>query len=129
MKTITTGKKIFYLASPYSHAEESVMIERFQAAEEAAVKLLKLGIYVFAPIPYNHPWKKYGLPPEFTFWEEFDKTYIDKLDGVIVLTIPGWDASRGVKAEVEYAESKGMPVYFISPEDIKSGTVLNQVKN
>lgn len=113
---------LYYLASPYTHPDPSIKKARADAVTEAAVDLLRHGVYVFAPISYNEPWEKYNLPGDWNFWSEFDKTFVSRCDGgIIVLMIDGWDKSVGVTAEIEFAKSIGLPVYYASPEQIKTG--------
>lgn len=112
-------KPIYYLASPYTHADASIRKHRAELATEAAVKLLHLGIFVFAPIPYNEPWEKYNLPGDWAFWADFDKSFVERCDGgLIVLMLDGWDKSTGVTAEIEFAKSLGRPVYYVTMEQI-----------
>jgi nucleoside 2-deoxyribosyltransferase len=111
-------QKLYYLASPYSHSDEDVMLDRYQKAEIAAVELLKRGIHSFAPIPYNHPWKKYSVPGDWPFWEAFDKNFVERCDAVLVLTLDGWDKSVGVAAEIAFANEIGIPVYYITFEEV-----------
>lgn len=119
-----TTKPIYYLASPYTHKDSSVRKLRAESATEAAVKLLHLGIFVFAPIPYNEPWEKYNLPGDWGFWADFDKSFVERCDGgLIVLMLDGWDKSTGVTAEIEFAKSIGLPVYYATKEQIDSGDV------
>lgn len=119
---MTTNHKLYYLASPYSHKDPSVKKMRAEAVTESAVALLRHGVFVFAPISYNEPWEKYSLPSDWGFWEVFDKTFVERCDGgVIVLMLDGWDKSVGVTAEIEYARSLGLPVYFATEEQIKTG--------
>lgn len=117
-----TTKPIYYLASPYTHADASVRKARAEAATEAAVKLLHQGIFVFAPIPYNEPWEKHNLPGDWAFWCEFDKSFVERCDGgLIVLMLDGWDRSTGVTAEIEFAKSLGLPIFYARPEQIDAG--------
>jgi hypothetical protein len=112
-------QKMYYLASPYSHPDDSVMEQRFLKAEWAAVELLKENIFCFAPIPYNHPWKKYDVPGDWGFWEKFDKNFVLRCDAVLVLMLPGWDKSVGVGAEIDFAKEQNIPVLYITEEEIK----------
>lgn len=124
MKTQT--KPIYYLASPYTHKDAAIRKQRAEQATEAAVKLLRMGIFVFAPIPYNEPWERFNLPGDWAFWAEFDKSFVERCDGgLIVLMLDGWDKSTGVTAEIEFAKSIGSPVYYTSLDEIKRGDISN----
>jgi len=48
-----------------------------------------------------------------------DLPFLDFADKVVVLTLPGWEKSKGIKRELEYAREKGMSVDFKSMEDLK----------
>lgn len=114
---------LYYLASPYTHPDRDVMDERAEVVTKAAVDLLRLGVFVFAPIAYNAPWEKYNLPGNWTFWEDFDKAFVSRMDGIIVLQIDGWDKSVGVTAEIQFAKENGLPVYYLTLEQIESGNI------
>lgn len=119
MKTKT--KAIYYLASPYTHKDPAIRKLRAELATEAAVKLLHMGIFVFAPIPYNEPWEKYNLPGDWSFWADFDKSFVERCDGgLIVLMLDGWEKSTGVTAEIEFAKSLKLPVYYVTMEQIEN---------
>lgn len=99
------------------------MNQRAEAATKAAVDLLKLGLVTFAPIPYNCHWEKYNLPSDWGFWQHFDTCFLNHVDAVIVLKLEGWDISKGVSAEIEIAKELGIPVYFITEEQIVNGDI------
>ncbi len=114
-------KHLYYLASPYSHPNREVMKYRANVVTKAAVDLLKQGIYVFAPIAYNSPWERYDLPGDWGFWENFDKAFVARMDAVIVLTLDGWEKSIGVSAEIAFAKEHGIPVHYVSVDQIACG--------
>lgn len=115
-------KPVYYLASPYTHSDPSVRKTRAEDATEVAVKLLHHGIFVFAPIPYNEPWEKHNLPGDWAFWCEFDKSFVERCDGgLIVLMLDGWDKSTGVTAEIEFAKQLGKPIYYATKEQVVNG--------
>jgi hypothetical protein len=114
-------RKLFYLASPYSHKDQEVKDNRFLVVQEVTVKMLMdANIYAFSPIAYNHPMVIHDLPTDWNFWENYDKAFIDHCDGLVVLTIDGWKESIGVTAEIEYAKELNLPVIYISVEDVKN---------
>jgi len=122
---MTDYAHLYYLASPYSHKDPVVKAERAEVATKAAVDLLAKGIFTFAPIPYNAPWEKYGLPGDWNFWQDFDKAFVSRMDAVVVLTIDGWDQSKGVTAEIEFANENCIPVYYLSIEQIANGDLAH----
>ena len=41
-------------------------------------------------------------------------------DEMIILTLPGWEASRGVSAEIAYFNRHAKPISHISPDAIEA---------
>ncbi|MCX7801381.1 MAG: DUF1937 family protein, partial [Fimbriimonadales bacterium] len=107
---------MIYLASPYSHPDPAVREARYQAACRATAALLQAGWVVFSPIVHSHPLVKFALPTGWDFWERIDRDYLARCDEVVVLTLPGWEASVGVREEVRLARELGKPVRYLAPE-------------
>jgi hypothetical protein len=106
-----TPKGYVYLASPYSHPDESIMEARFVAAEAATARLLRRSVWVYSPIVHCHELaKKFDLPKDFVFWQEYNFAMIRGAAKLYVLRIDGWEASKGVTAEIAYARELGIPV-------------------
>jgi hypothetical protein len=108
-------KALFYLASPYTHPSERVRKRRAVDVTKAAINLLRLGVYVFAPIAYNEPWKRFNVPGDWAFWADFDKCFVDHCEALVVMKLKGWDISVGVTAEIEHAKMRGKKVYYMEP--------------
>lgn len=110
-----------YLASPYSHPSAQVRLLRFNAACRAAAHLMQLGHTVFSPIAHSHPIAEY-LPPEllmsWDFWRQQDFPLLEASALLEVLTLDGWQESRGVQAEISHAELHGIPVHYMGPDEI-----------
>lgn len=120
LRTQSKFDKVFYLATPYTHPDIDTKRSRGRKAMKAAVDLLNLGVYVFSPIAYNTPMEEHDLPSNWEFWEDYDKAFVRRCDAVLVLQMDGWDKSVGVKAEIEYAEMLGMPVFYITEQQIEN---------
>lgn len=97
-----TNKNLIYMASPYSHMKFFVMEARFEAACMAAGYLMRQGKAVFSPIAHSHPiHRASALPNTYDFWVEGQDLHILKrCDELIVLTLPGWEDSKGIQAEI-----------------------------
>ncbi len=106
-------KKI-YLATPYSHKQQNIRRDRFNGVNIVAAELMNQGNLVFSPISHTHPIAGAGdLPKDWSFWHEYDTTFIEWADEVHVLMQDGWEESIGVTAEIEIAKEMGKPVKFI----------------
>lgn len=108
---------LVYLASPYTHPDRKVRQERADGAAEAFAHLMREGILVYSPIAStHHVAEKHALPGDWAFWKTHCHRMIDACDSVMVLTLPGHDASVGVREEIRYARETGKTVAFLDPE-------------
>ena len=109
--------ELIYLGCPYSHVNPDVQLKRFEAVNKAAAKLMKEGVFVFSPISHSRPLELAGgLPGDWAFWEGYDRRMISHCDRLIVLTLPGWQNSTGVNAEIKIAKELQIPVEYMHPE-------------
>ena len=109
-----------YLASPYSHPEDHVRLERYNAACRKAASLMQAGHVVFSPIAHSHAVAAH-LPPDLLmsheFWMQQDIPLLRYADKLMVLLIDGWQDSRGVTAEIDYAVSIRKLIEYVMPGD------------
>lgn len=114
---------MIYIASPYSHPDESVRQERFEAVEAFTAFCMKKGLLVYSPIVHCHNISKsFGLPSEFTFWKKYDYNMVRRSDGIYVVNIPGLKESKGVRAELELAYDLDLEIRVVNPFDSRSNT-------
>lgn len=106
---------MIYLCSPYSHDDPEVRRQRFEAVRRYAADLIQAGQLVFCPIAYSHQFAAEfrDVCPRWDYWKKFDLRMISICSLVAVLKLPGWEASVGVSAEVEFARSLGIPVVYL----------------
>ena len=105
-----------YLASPYTHPDPEVRAYRAKAATSAWLWLLQRGLVVYPPITAGVGAGLIlgqDLPPEYAAWRAQDRGMIASSDYVLVLAMPGWEASVGVADELACAQSLGLPIYYI----------------
>lgn len=100
---MTNRKPRIYVAGPYSKGDVAVNVKTAIQIGNA------LADHGFAPyIPhFTHFWHMLH-PRPYEFWLEHDNEFLPVCDAL--LRIPG--ASTGADAEVELAESLGLPVFF-----------------
>ncbi len=106
---------MIYIASPYSDTSAKIREIRFQQACEHAANLFLGGYSAFSPIAHSHPISNY-LPEStnnWEFWRDYDLEMLDLCDELHVLCIDGWDKSRGVKEEIEYANKKLIKIVYV----------------
>jgi hypothetical protein len=114
------GKKLVYLAGPYSHEDPKVLTKRFKLYSKLAAYLIsKKDVYIFSPITHSHPmittkafdrenfWK-------YSFWMPFDKAILDICDELWIVDTEGWKESKGLKEEVIHAELASKPIKMVT---------------
>lgn len=104
---------IWYLASPYTSPHPEVREQRYRAACRATAALIRAGAVVFSPICHSHALAEHGLPNQWSFWERFDRAYLERCDLLVVLMLDGWKTSVGVQAEIAIARQLGKPVSYL----------------
>jgi hypothetical protein len=109
------GPPLTYLASPYSHPDCFVQKIRYEQACKATATLIRRGHLVYSPIVHSHPLVKHGLPADWSYWREIDEAMLSRCHQLIVLTLDGWEHSKGVMAEIELAHKMDLPIWYIGP--------------
>jgi hypothetical protein len=104
-----------YLASPYSHPNPQVMHARYLAVAAECAKLLKAQDWTYSPIVHCHELARmHGLPTDFEYWKRYNRAMLSSASAFYILTIPGWEQSRGVTAERAMAECAGLKTTLYS---------------
>lgn len=109
---------LVYLASPYSHPDPAVREQRYKVACRVAGDLMKKGKRIFAPIPHSHAIEQSfsdGKVEGHVFWLDQDFAILRHASELLVVRMDGWEQSKGVTAEVEFAGQLGIPVSYIDP--------------
>lgn len=108
---------MIYLAVPYTHSDPNVIEERFQRVTKVAGKLLGNGEVVFSPITHCHEITKlHNLPTNWEWWMKIDREYLSKCKVLYILTLDGWENSKGVNAEINLAKEFGLDILLIDEE-------------
>ena len=121
--------KLYYLASPYSHTNSFIKQCRYEAVIYAGSLLTRKGFRLLEPIAMCHEQSnRHDMPGGYEFWKTRDRGFIDICDGIIVLTINGWDESVGVSDEIQHARDTRKSVTFMSPQQIYPKEVLHEIR-
>jgi hypothetical protein len=105
---------MIYVASPYSHPNEAVRIERFNKVSQFVAELVYQGHCPISPITYGHTLLSYkDMPTDFEFWNNFCLSLLSKSDTMYVYMIDGWKESKGLNAEIEFAENNNIKIEYI----------------
>lgn len=121
MADVSDASPIVYLASPYSKGNSQTRLARFNAVTHVAAKMIKDGSIVFSPITMTHPidliLSTENSVLDSNFWVRFDENFMRHCGIFRILTLPGWEISRGVQRETEYFLSNGIRPEFLSPAE------------
>ena len=128
MKDAFSSTPVFYFGNPYTNPDPLVMACRAECVDKAAARLLTHDIVTYPPIAINSRWNAYeNFPHVWSFWEKTDKSFLCRCDGLIVLKLDGWEESVGLISEIEYATELGMPICFITYDDLMNGKIQDIV--
>lgn len=112
---------LIYIACPFTSPSATVRAANFERANRFAAWAMQKGYTVFSPISHSHPIAEY-LPPElllsFDFWMAMDKPLLRKCDCLWVYPPEAALTSRGVAEEVREAMSCGIPVQYITEDEL-----------
>ncbi|WP_019644248.1 DUF1937 family protein [Novispirillum itersonii] len=106
-------RKIF-LACPYGHADRVVVEHRFQVSNAVAARIARKGCVIFSQVSMSHPINQHlaGLDKAAVgaLWAPIDAAFMEMMDELVVVDIPGWQESAGVAREIEFFKSRGRRV-------------------
>lgn len=105
-----------YLASAYTHKDKITVIGRVKRINRCASRIMEHDHIVFSPISHSHYMAMENeMPTTFEFWVRQNHAFIEWCDAVVVLMLPGWKDSKGVKDEVEFAKTLNKRVIYMMP--------------
>jgi hypothetical protein len=105
-----------YLGQPYSHPDQAVREQRYQAALAETARLMQDGITVYSPIIHGHAISAaHDLPQDWEFWRVHCIPMLAAASQLRVLKLDGWAISKGLEHEIKYASGRGIPVFFCNP--------------
>lgn len=108
----------YYLASPYAGSKDEKK-HRVKQVTQAAASLLEQGIYAWSPVVHNHqlvPYLKSDLSSEErrNLIMPYDLQLLKHSKGMIILTLEGWESSKGVREEIKFCQFHCIDIYKAS---------------
>jgi hypothetical protein len=98
--------KLVYIAGPFRAATPWLVEENVRRAERLALDVWKEGAVAMCPHTMNRNFDK--ALPDAAFLNGA-LALLARCDALI--TVPGWESSRGTQAEVRFAQERCMPVF------------------
>lgn len=112
---------MIYLATPFSDPDPAVRQLRYDQALDFVAHSFRKGYNLYSPIVYGFAIAKLIGTGDWSFWEQFDLDTLSRCDELWVLKLPGWERSRGVRAEIEFARVKGIPTIYLIGDEVGRG--------
>lgn len=111
---------MIYIASPYSHPNPGVRQERYLLVRLYTARLLAAKSWCYSPIVHCHDLANaHDLPTDAAYWLEYDFHVLERCDALHVLSLPGWEDSKGVQAEIAHWRALGGVPKLVSLEGIE----------
>lgn len=108
---------MIYLASPYSHPSRNIQEARFEGVERMTALLMDRGLFVYSPIVHCHVLAlKYSMPTDAGYWKAYNFNTLRRCDALYILTLDGWQQSKGVEMELWFAKQCGLPCHTVDLE-------------
>jgi len=112
--------ELIYLACPFRHQDLSIQRWRCAAATYVTGELFKKGGYVFSPLTHNGFLGEVYEEITKEHWMQFDLTVLGLCTKLVVLKLEGWQESKGVQREIEFAQNRGIIIEEMeAPEEGK----------
>ena len=110
--------KLIFISPPYNHSDPAIVELNYYKVGKFATKLVSEGNVAISPIVYGHNLLKFqpDMPGDWKFWQNFCFTLLEKADEMIVYKMEGWDKSRGVSEEIEFAKQHNIPIKYVEYE-------------
>ena len=121
---------MIYIASPYSSPDSAVREQRYIWTLSFTHWMTAQGTHCFSPIVYYHEMAVvHDLPTDAEFWYRFNVKWQRMADEFVVLTLPGWTISEGMRREYLLAKTLMQDISFWehSGSEYKPATTFGKV--
>jgi len=108
---------IIYLAQPYTHPSQKIVCERVRLIREITAHIINAdcGIYPLSPISYTHELDSFVRDDHD--WYKWDIDFLLEIsDGMVVVKMPGWETSKGIKKELNHCFANSIPYVYSAPD-------------
>ena len=114
-----------YLAAPYTSKKPQLVDLRVKAINKTAALFMRQKHLVYSPISHCHAIAiDNDLPTDAEYWRIQNESFIDWCEIITILTLPSWQNSLGVKAEIAYGKKKNKKICFYPYPNYTDNTFL-----
>ena len=107
---------MIYLACPYWHEDPAIREARVHALAAFHAHLIRKPPRSFFYNPLaNSIGAAHEEIPE-AYWRNHGLHMVELAQSIYVFCLPGWMESKGVKAEIDLAHKRAIPVHYFTPE-------------
>jgi hypothetical protein len=117
---------MIYLAAPYSSSNPDVVAERIRLFLAADAELTRHGYQTVSPLYKHFICDQPGVGADWQYWQDYSIELMTLCSRLFVLCIPGWQDSDGVAAEIDLANTLGLPITYYTVHI--NQTILKEVK-
>lgn len=109
---------LIYLACPYSGTKDEID-HRVALLMHFDAQLMQRNIFTVSPV-YKHLMRLHNekIPGDWAYWGSYSEAVLTKCAMMIVLCMPGWKESPGVKGEIKIARERNIPVMYLTSFDV-----------
>jgi len=114
-------ESLIYVATPYSHHSKEMRALRYIWAVRCITELHLQGKYPYSPIAHWHQAAtEFGLAKDHNYWLSYDRLMMRLSSEIYVATLPGWQESKGIQSDVDYAKAIGKKVTYWEPDFVRN---------
>lgn len=105
---------MFYVGSPYSDPDPRIVQIRYESALQFTASLIvNYGIVAYSPIVHNHEIaQRFSIKGDWSTWAKHDLKMLSLAEVFIIYQLQGWDRSKGLKEEIQFANSCEIPTLY-----------------
>lgn len=104
--------RVVYVAGPFTAGDGWAIEQNIRRAEEVGYRVVELGASPL--IPHTNT-RFFSGTKTAEFWYEATLELLRRCDAMV--TVEGWQDSKGTKRELAEAAERGIPVFDINRED------------
>lgn len=114
LKELADENQFYYLAHAYSNVDDRLRDINQETALQVYALLFQHGVFCYEPTCASHYagiGRKIGT--DFEDYRSLNRIMMTRSHGLLVIMSDGWEKSRGVEFEIDYAKRLGIPIIYL----------------